>query len=188
MECNNEIGKNKSKTGKISNDSDAGEKILGFSSTLKGSVKEESERVAQTSEDEVVNAQTLNKNEVICTNECKKGLEKDEQINAGKSLKRCAKTQIHISQESESDDEMQEKLDASEAASGDFVMKTVSNVERVKRKLEEIMEASKVEEDAVIEELHKMKREKTEILNKISSEMEKLKTILTRGKVENEEK
>ncbi|KAK7026447.1 hypothetical protein SK128_002794 [Halocaridina rubra] len=63
-----------------------------------------------------------------------------------------------------------------------IMVKTATNVERVKRKLEEILDKSKGEEDAAIAELQKMKKEKTDILNAITNEMEKLKSILMKGK------
>ncbi|XP_068236459.1 glutamic acid-rich protein-like [Palaemon carinicauda] len=63
-----------------------------------------------------------------------------------------------------------------------IIVKTAPNVEKVKRKLEEILERSKGEEDAAIAELQRMKREKTEILNAITTEMEKLKSMLVKGK------
>lgn len=63
-----------------------------------------------------------------------------------------------------------------------IMVKTGSNVERVKRKLEEILEKSKGEEDAAIAELQRMKKEKTDILNAITTEMEKLKSMLVKDK------
>ena len=62
------------------------------------------------------------------------------------------------------------------------MVKTAPNVEKVKRKLEEILEKSKGEEDAAIAELQRMKKEKTDILNAITTEMEKLKAMLVKGK------
>ncbi|XP_064094983.1 ankyrin repeat domain-containing protein 36C-like [Macrobrachium nipponense] len=63
-----------------------------------------------------------------------------------------------------------------------IIVKTAPNVEKVKRKLEEILERSKGEEDAAIAELQRMKKEKTDILNAITTEMEKLKSMLVKGK------
>ncbi|KAK4309322.1 hypothetical protein Pmani_019047 [Petrolisthes manimaculis] len=70
----------------------------------------------------------------------------------------------------------------------DAVNQAVSNVAIVKRKLEEILETSKAEEEAAIQELEKMKREKTQILNKLTSEMVRLKTMLLRDKDRKQEK
>ncbi|XP_063613482.1 protein IWS1 homolog [Penaeus indicus] len=61
--------------------------------------------------------------------------------------------------------------------------KSMKNIERVKQKLEEIMEKSKAEEDKAIAELQKMKQEKAEVLELITTEMEVLKNLLAQGKV-----
>ncbi|XP_047471342.1 PWWP domain-containing protein 3-like [Penaeus chinensis] len=61
--------------------------------------------------------------------------------------------------------------------------KSMKNIERVKQKLEEIMEKSKAEEDRAIAELQKMKQEKAEVLELITTEMEVLKSLLAQGKV-----
>lgn len=61
--------------------------------------------------------------------------------------------------------------------------KSMKNIERIKQKLEEIMEKSKAEEDKAIAELQKMKQEKAEVLESITREMEVLKSLLAQGKV-----
>lgn len=61
--------------------------------------------------------------------------------------------------------------------------KSMKNIERVKKKLEEIMEKSKAEEDKAIAELQKMRQEKAEVLKSITAEMEVLKSLLAQGKV-----
>ncbi|XP_042860433.1 dentin matrix acidic phosphoprotein 1-like [Penaeus japonicus] len=62
--------------------------------------------------------------------------------------------------------------------------KSMRNMDRVRKKLEEIMEKSKAEEDKAIAELQKMKQEKAEVLQAITAEMEVLKSLLGQGKVQ----
>lgn len=194
VESENEVRKHKTKNDEdVRTDRGAEEReILGTKDNLIEAVKA-SRNIAKVDDDtaqkEVVKKED-EKVRVMKRNQ-HKDLESDQYIDLDESLKKASRTQISVGKEAETDGIVHEMNDTHELASagqqpasGPLIKKTVSNVERVKRKIEEILEKSKAEEDEFIEEIQQMKKEKTDILHKISSEMKKLKSLLVNEKQE----
>lgn len=199
VKCEDEVRKHKSKTAEEARKDreDAGEReTMGIRVNL-AKTDEESRNVTQTVEDDTVQKEAVKKEgekiRVMSRNQ-NKDLGSD-QCKDLDSLKKASRTQIDVGNKDETDADIHEISDTHEIVSADqqhvggvLVKKTVSNIGRVKRKIEEILEKSKAEEDAFIEEIQEMKKEKTDILDKISSEMKKLKSLLVNEKQEEQEK